>query len=72
MIGFNWVAHTVNQFGHLPWPLAILVLILFCAVAHLHIPVAGLVWYNLQKRLRLGRTESLFLLGICLCLGERF
>ena len=22
LIGFNWVAYTVHEFGHLPWPLA--------------------------------------------------
>jgi apolipoprotein N-acyltransferase len=49
-IGFNWVAHTVHEYGFLPWPIAIGVLFLFCAVANLQIPIAGLVWFKLFRR----------------------
>jgi apolipoprotein N-acyltransferase len=44
LIGFHWVAHTAHEFGHLPWPAAVIVLLLFCAVGHLFIPLAGLLW----------------------------
>jgi len=44
LITSHWVAHTAHEFGHLPWPVAALVLLLFCAVGHLFIPLAGLVW----------------------------
>src|ERR1700684_4495578 len=30
LIGFNWVAYTVHEFGHMPWILAVPVLFLFC------------------------------------------
>lgn len=50
LIGFNWVAHTVHEFGNLPWPAAIVALILFCGFANLHIPVAGLVWFRFFRR----------------------
>lgn len=38
LIGFHWIAHTAHSFGNLPWPVAILALLLFCAFMHLHIP----------------------------------
>lgn len=45
LIGFNWVAYTVHEFGHLPWPLAYLTLLLYCSFANLHIPLAGILWW---------------------------
>ncbi|RYZ99688.1 MAG: hypothetical protein EOP11_19175, partial [Proteobacteria bacterium] len=42
IIAFNWIAHTVAEFGELPWPLALLVFLLFAALANLQIPLAGL------------------------------
>ncbi|MGA6994090.1 MAG: apolipoprotein N-acyltransferase [Candidatus Deferrimicrobiaceae bacterium] len=44
LIEGHWVAHTAHAFGHLPWPVAVIVLLLFCSAAHLFIPLAGLVW----------------------------
>ncbi len=44
MITSHWVAHTAHEFGHLPWTAAVIVLLLFCAVGHLFIPLAGLLW----------------------------
>ncbi|HSM00340.1 MAG TPA: apolipoprotein N-acyltransferase [Candidatus Limnocylindria bacterium] len=44
LVGFHWVAHTAHEFGHLPWPVAVIVLLLFCAVGHLFIPLTGLLW----------------------------
>jgi len=49
-IGFNWVAYTVYEFGNLPWPVAILALLLFCGFANLNIPLAGVLWFWLNKR----------------------
>jgi apolipoprotein N-acyltransferase len=47
-IGFHWVAYTTVEFGHYPWIVGILVLIVFCAFAHLYFPasVALFVWIN--------------------------
>src|SRR5665213_2951249 len=33
LLGFSWVAHTIHEFGHMPWPVAILGLIGFCSFA---------------------------------------
>ena len=50
LIGFHWVAYTAHEFGNLPWPAAALALVLFCCVAHLFLPLSGLVWSLLRGR----------------------
>lgn len=62
LIGFHWVAHTVHEFGHLPWPFAILVLLLFCGLGHLYMVLAGLAFALLRDRLHLSRAAQLGLL----------
>ena len=49
LVGFNWVAHTVSEFGHMPLWVGILVLMLFCSLTSLNIPIAGVLWHLLFK-----------------------
>ena len=44
LIGFHWTAYTIHVFGHLPWTTAVFLFLLFCALAHLHIPFSLLLW----------------------------
>ena len=62
LIGFHWVAHTAHEFGHMPWPAALLVLLLFCASGHLFFVLAGLAFALLRDFLHLSRTAQLALL----------
>jgi len=62
LIGFHWVAHTAHEFGRMPWPAALLVLLLFCAFGHLFFVLAGLAFALLRTRLGLSRTAQLALL----------
>jgi len=62
LVGFHWVAWTAHEFGHLSWPLALLVLLLFCAFGHLYFVLAGLVFAFLRDRLGLSRAAQLALL----------
>lgn len=71
LIGFNWVAYTVHEFGHLPWPAAILCLLAFCSFAHLHIPLAGLAWHYFGRFFKLNEKEKIWALPLFLSLGER-
>lgn len=71
LIGFNWVSYTVHEFGHLPWALAILVLLLFCAFANLHVALSGVVWLFLTKRLKLTLGAQVITLAVALSIGER-
>lgn len=71
LIGFNWVAYTVHEFGHLPWPAAILALLAFCSFAHLHIPLAGVCWFYFCRAFRVENSAKIWALPIFLSLGER-
>jgi apolipoprotein N-acyltransferase len=71
LIGFNWVSHTVHEFGHLPWPVAIVVLGLFCALANIYVPVSGMVWFWFSRRLNLSPQLRLVALPVFVASGER-
>ena len=71
LIGFNWVAHTVHEFGHLPIPIAFATLLIFCGFANLYVPIAGLTWFALTRLFRLSKRLSLVLLPVCMALSER-
>lgn len=51
LIGFHWIAYTAKAFGGFPWPIAIVVLLLFCALAHLYIPISVYLVFILRKKL---------------------
>lgn len=70
LIGFNWVSYTVHEFGHMPWPVAILVLFIFCSLAHLHVPVAGVAWFYFTKKFKL--NDSARLLGLAVFMAISF
>ncbi|MEO0337444.1 MAG: apolipoprotein N-acyltransferase, partial [Pseudomonadota bacterium] len=72
IIGFNWVAHTLTEFGHLPWPVSILCLFGFASFASLHIPLGGVIWFFLNKRLKLNTFGKLLALPLCVAFVERF
>jgi apolipoprotein N-acyltransferase len=62
LVGFHWVAHTAHEFGHMPWPAALLVLLLFCAFGHLFFVLAGLAFALLRDRLGLSGAAQRLLL----------
>lgn len=69
-VGFNWVAHTAHEFGNFPWPLAILTLLLFCAVANLDLPISGLLCFYLFRKISFSPLQKLCILGIVTALLE--
>jgi apolipoprotein N-acyltransferase len=60
-IGFHWISHTAIEFGHFPTWAGILVLIGFCAVAHLYYGLAGAaalyVFLKLKRKAKLRNTS---------------
>lgn len=58
LIGFNWVAYTIREFGLFPWPLAILGLLGFASFTNLHIPIALLFWFISQKKINEIKTTK--------------
>jgi apolipoprotein N-acyltransferase len=71
-IGFNWVAHTVHEFGHMPWVVSIAALLAFCSFANLDIALAALIWFWLKRWLKLDGFRSLALLALLTALSERY
>lgn len=72
LIGFHWIAHLAHEFGFLPWPIAILVLLLFSAFIHLYIPISAALAWQISKKLRLQRLTSFLLLAGLMTLAEMY
>ncbi|MCB0367136.1 MAG: apolipoprotein N-acyltransferase [Bdellovibrionales bacterium] len=68
------MAHTVHEFGHMPLAVALIVLVLFCAVGHLHFALAGLIWAWLagKRRSQVASWIPLLLLPVVSTLCERY
>src|SRR5690606_31224810 len=43
-IGFHWIPHTIVEFGHMPFYVGLIGLLLFAAFSNLHIPLAAVLW----------------------------
>lgn len=50
LIGFHWVYHTAHEFGHIPAPLSALVLLLFASLAHLFVPLVGVLVFEIKQK----------------------
>lgn len=61
----------MKEFGHMPWPFALLALFGFCAFANLDIAAASLTWFYLKKKFKLPLPISILLLGLLTALFER-
>lgn len=72
LIGFHWIAYTAKEFGQFPWPLAILTLIAFCALAHLYIPILTCFHFFIQKKFKISLTLSLTFLALGHSMAETF
>lgn len=67
LIGFNWVAYTIREFGFFPWPLAVLGLLGFAGFTNLHMPIALLFWFITQKQInKIKSNENLSRLTLLL------
>ena len=62
IIGFNWVAYVSLEFGHMPWPVALLVLIIYSSVANLFMPFAAVTFGFLRDKLDLKLSSQLLLM----------
>lgn len=54
----------------MPWPAAVIGLVLFCGFANLHIPIAGALWFYVKKKFALKDLAALFLLPLLTGLTE--
>lgn len=72
LIGFHWISHVASEFGHLPPPVSILVLLAFASFANLQVPLAGLLWSWLHRKYLFKREQNFVLLALILIVFEYF
>lgn len=70
LIGFNWVTYLMHEFVHLDWPLAVLAMIAFALLAHLFVPLAGLLWFGGRRLMHGSEPFSLGLMALITTLCE--
>ena len=70
LIGFNWVTYLLHEFAHLPWFVAVIGMIIYGLIAHLFVPIAGLIWFLIKHYLNCSEKLSLALLAIITIICE--
>lgn len=70
LIGFYWVAFVSHEYGFLPWPVAVLVVVFFAAVMHVYIALAPALAFYFSQKCRLGKGSMLLLCALFMSLGE--
>ncbi len=71
LIGFNWIAYTAHEFGHLPWAVSVIALLLFATFMHLYFPLAAALSHFLKRRFSLNTNQYLIVHALTLALLER-
>jgi apolipoprotein N-acyltransferase len=71
LIGFYWVTYVIHEFGQIPWVLSVVVLLIFCALVHLYIPIAHAATILLQRKFKLSVSLTVLLLPFVYNLAER-
>jgi apolipoprotein N-acyltransferase len=72
LIGFNWVTYLLHEFAHLDWPVAVIGMLLYALVAHLYVPLAGLLWFLSRRLLNSSARLSLALMTIITIICETY
>lgn len=71
LIGFHWIYHVATEFGHLPAPVAVVIVLLFASMAHLYVPLACALTFWLKNKFYLNRIQTGFVFALVLSLSER-
>lgn len=72
LIGFNWVTYLLHEFAHLQWPIAVIGMLLYALIAHLFVPLAGLLWHLGQRTYQWPKRLSLMLMALITTLCEAY
>ncbi len=72
LIGFNWVTYLLHEFAGLDWPVAVLGMVAFGLLAHLFVPVAGVLWFLGQRHFQWPERLSLGLMALITTLCEAY
>lgn len=71
LIAFHWISYTVNEFSHIGRVASTLVLLLYCSVANLQFPLAGLLWHRFFRRQDHSLPAQVAALALLTALCER-
>ncbi|MDD1605805.1 MAG: apolipoprotein N-acyltransferase, partial [Methylococcaceae bacterium] len=72
LIGFNWVTYLLHEFAHLPWAVAGVGMLVYGLIAHLFVPLAGLLWFLGQRQWQWSARLSLGLMAMITVLCEAY
>jgi len=72
LIGFNWVTYLLHEFAQLNWPLAVLGMAAYALLAHLFVPLAGVLWFLGQRQYQWPERLSLGLMALITTLCEAY
>lgn len=72
LIGFNWVTYLLHEFAHLPWVFAGVGMLVYGLIAHLFVPLAGLLWFCGQRKWQWSARHSLGLMAMITILCEAY
>jgi apolipoprotein N-acyltransferase len=72
LIGFNWVTYLLHEFAHLPWAVAVFGMLIYGLIAHLFVPLAGVLWFWVQDKCQCSARLSLYLMTIITVLCEAY
>jgi apolipoprotein N-acyltransferase len=64
LIGFNWIAHTATEYGHIPFVLSLLIMLGFCCFAGLNVVITGVVAWYVQRKARMPLLWYLIFLAV--------
>ncbi len=72
LIGFNWVTYLLHEFAHLDWPIAVIGMIVYGLIAHLYVPLAGILWFWGRQKFNWSKHLSLWLMALITVLSEAY
>ncbi|MFI3118631.1 MAG: apolipoprotein N-acyltransferase, partial [Methylococcaceae bacterium] len=72
LIGFNWVTYLLHEFAHLDWPVAAIGMVVYGLIAHLFVPLAGVLWFWGQNKFHWPKQLSLGLMALITTLCEAY
>ncbi|MCL7420769.1 MAG: apolipoprotein N-acyltransferase [Methylobacter sp.] len=72
LIGFNWVTYLLHEFAHLDWPVAVLGMLIYALIAHLFVPLAGVLWFLGRRWFVWSEPLSLALMALLTILCEAY
>jgi apolipoprotein N-acyltransferase len=72
LIGFNWVTYLLHEFAHLDWSFSVLGMLIYGLIAHLYVPLAGILWFVGYRKFKWSDQLSLAMMAIITTLCERY